>query len=85
MSKDGVQKCSKWSYVGFEIFKILILIIIMLTLAYWLEKRTFGKDGWVSKFKQARQKTKYRKLEKMQAKLKQKGIIMLGPLVIEKT
>ena len=36
MSNDIGQKCSKWSYVGFEIFEILVLIIIILTLAYWL-------------------------------------------------
>ena len=34
MSKDGAKKCSKWSYFGFKIFKILILTIIMLSLAY---------------------------------------------------
>ena len=67
MSKDEGQKCSKWFYVGYEIFKIWILIIIMLTLAFWLGKHMFGKNGLISKYKQSRLKSRERKFEKMRA------------------
>ena len=46
---------------------------------YW-----FRKDGWISKFKQARQKSKESKFEKMRAKLEQQGITILGAPMKEK-
>ena len=47
LSKDGDKKCSKWSSLGFEIFEIIILATLALTLSYWLGKRTCEEEGWL--------------------------------------
>ena len=59
----------------------------MLTMAYWLGNNLFGQTGWIKRFKQARKKPKERKFEekKMQAKLEQKGMAIVGAPMKEKT
>ena len=52
----------KWSLLGFEVFEIIILVFLVLTLAYGLGKRMCGKNGWISKWKESKCKSEKRNL-----------------------
>ena len=43
-----------------------------LSAIYWIGKRMCGREGWVSKWKETKQKAEERKFEKLRIKFEQK-------------
>ena len=48
----------------------------MILFAYWMLKKTFGKQGLIQKLKTRREKLKQDKIEKMKCILRKQGIIV---------
>ena len=42
LSKDRVGKCTTWKSLGFEVFEIINVICLALTVAYWIGRRMRG-------------------------------------------
>ena len=59
----------KRSLVGFEVFEIIILVILVLTLAYWLGKRMCGNEG--CKMERIKMEIRREKFEKLRIKFEQ--------------
>ena len=71
LNKEGDKKCSKWTSLGFETFEIIVLVTLILTLIYKMGRRACGKDEWIAKMKEAKQKSEARKFEKLRQKFEQ--------------
>ena len=64
----ATQSCSKWTSLGYETFEIIVVVTLALNLAYWMGKRSCGKEGWRAKKKEAKKKFEAKKFEKLRQK-----------------
>jgi hypothetical protein len=64
MGGNGTCKCTTLQYLGFEIFEIIMLIVLMLIV---FKIQGLGKT-WFKKWKESKEIAKERKFEKMRAK-----------------
>ena len=55
--------------MGFEVFEVIVLVVLVLTLTYKVGKRICRREGWIAKRKEAKLKYEAGKLEKLKQKL----------------
>ena len=65
-----------WTGLGFEVFEWLVISVMIILLAYWMRKKTLGKQGLIQKLKARREKSKLNEIEKMKSVLRKQGTIV---------
>ena len=65
LSKDCIYKCRVWSSMGFEAFKIIMLVLLILVLILNVGMRVCRKDAFRTKRKATKLQSDARKFEKL--------------------
>ena len=53
-SKDSSNQCDVWSSLGFQTFKLMVLEMLIIFLAYKIGRKVCGKDGILAKRREAK-------------------------------
>ena len=62
--------CEIWQSMGFKTFEWLCIVIMVIVFSYWLSKKCMGKKGFITQWKQRRERLRVEKKEKMMDELR---------------
>ena len=71
LSTDEEDQCPTWKTLGFELFKIIVLTVMVLGAIYGAGNLLFISKDLISKWKENKRKAEERRIEKLKINLNQ--------------
>ena len=62
--------CEIWQSMGFKTFEWLCIVIMVIVFSYWLSKKCMGKKGFITQWKQRRERRRLEKKERIMDELR---------------